>query len=59
MAQADAQGDNRSLDELDAALQESQAGAEEAGVARARKIAVSVAEDLEAAAAQLRQACRS
>ena len=57
MAQSDAEGKNHSLDAVDTALQED--NAEEAGLARARKIAGSVAEDLEEAAHRLRQAAQS
>jgi hypothetical protein len=53
MAQSDAEGKNHSLD---AALQGD--APEGAGLARARKIAGSVAEDLEEAAHRLRQAAQ-
>lgn len=59
MAQSDARGENQSLDSIDASLDADSSSPEAAGVARARKIAASVAEDLEAAAARLRRAARS
>jgi hypothetical protein len=59
MARSDALGENATLDVLDASLHESGGNPDEAGVARARKIAASVAEDLEAAATRLRRAARS
>ena len=59
MAKTDARGDNHSLDAVDAALQGNGIASAEAGEARARKIAASVAEDLEAAAAQLRRAAQA
>jgi hypothetical protein len=59
MAQSDARGENDSLDAIDASLQEPPVDPEGAGRTRARKIAASVAEDLEAAAARLRQAAQS
>jgi len=61
MAQSDARGENLSLDAIDVLLHagnSSISNVEEAGTARARKIAVSVAEDLEAAADRLRQAAQ-
>jgi hypothetical protein len=58
MAQSDARGENHTLDTLDASLHADSEGAEAAGRARARKIAASVAEDLEAAAARLRKAAQ-
>lgn len=58
MAQSDAQGENQSLDAIDVSLHPGSSNVEEAGTARARKIAVSVAEDLEAAADRLRRAAQ-
>lgn len=59
MATSDARGENQPLDAVDASLRADGNNPEDAGAARARKIAVSVAEDLEAAAERLRRAAHS
>jgi hypothetical protein len=59
MARSDARGENQSLDAVDVSLHPGSSNVEEAGAARARKIAASVAEDLEAAADRLRRAAQS
>ena len=59
MARSDARGENQSLDAVDVSLHAGSSSVEEAGAARARKITVSVAEDLEAAADRLRRAAQS
>ena len=59
MARSDAREENQSLDAVDVSLHAGSSSVEEAGAARARKITVSVAEDLEAAADRLRRAAQS